>query len=50
MTECTIPTQRHFTAYASLAALGVQLKHLDVFGPIRETVTIARDVGETLTE
>src|SRR6266516_4546302 len=42
MTECTIPTQRHFTAYASLAALGVQLKHLDVFGPIRETVTIAQ--------
>ena len=38
--ECSIPTERHFTACASLAALGVQLKHLDVFGPIRETVCI----------
>src|SRR5438128_2137190 len=40
MIECIIPTQRHFTACASLAALGVQLKHLDIFGPIRETVCI----------
>ncbi len=42
MIECSILTERHFTACASLAALGVQLKRLDVFGPIRETVTIAQ--------
>ncbi len=40
MTECSIPMERYFTACASLAALGVQLKHLDVFGPVRETVRI----------
>ncbi len=40
MIECSIPTKRHFTACASLAALGVQLSHLDLFGPIRETVQI----------
>jgi hypothetical protein len=42
MTECTIPTECYFTACASLAALGMQLKHLDLFGPIRETVSIAQ--------
>lgn len=42
MIESIIPIQRHFTARASLAALGVQLKHLDLFGPIRETVLIAQ--------
>ena len=42
MIESIIPTQRHFTARASLAALGVQLKPLDLFGPIRETVLIAQ--------
>ncbi len=50
MIESNIPTQRHFTACASLAALGVQLKHLDVFGPIRERVQIERDVGEARAE
>jgi len=40
--EWSILTERHFTACASLAALGVQLKHLDLFGPIRETVLIAQ--------
>src|SRR5713226_8938489 len=40
MTECSIPMERYFTACASLAALGVQLKHMDVFGPVRETVRI----------
>src|SRR5260221_5367501 len=40
MIECSTPLERHFTACASLAALGVQLKHLDLFGPIRETVSI----------
>lgn len=42
MNESIIPTQRHFTACASLAAIGVQLRHLDLFGPIRETVLIAQ--------
>jgi hypothetical protein len=42
MNESIIPIQRHFTACASLAALGVQLAHLDLFGPIRETVLIAQ--------
>ncbi len=42
MIECSIPMERHFTACASLAALGVQLKYLDVFGPIRETVSISQ--------
>jgi hypothetical protein len=42
MIESIIPTQRHFTACASLAALGVQLKYLDVFGPIREKVAISQ--------
>src|SRR5260221_1304518 len=40
--EWSILTERHFTACVSLAALGVQLKHLDLFGPIRETVLIAQ--------
>ncbi len=38
--KSTIPTERHFTACASLAALGVHVSYLDVFGPIRETVSI----------
>lgn len=42
MIESSIPTQRHFTACASLAALGVKLSHLDLFGPIREEVHIAQ--------
>jgi hypothetical protein len=42
MNEHIIPTECHFTARASLAALGVQLTHLDLFGPIRETVLIAQ--------
>jgi hypothetical protein len=32
----------HSTAHASLAALGVHLRHLDLFGPIREQVHIAQ--------
>ena len=42
MIECIIPAERHFTACTSLAALGVQLKHLDIFGPIREMVLISQ--------
>jgi len=33
---------QHSTAHASLAALGVHLQHLDLFGPIREQVHIAQ--------
>src|SRR5256712_5466274 len=40
MNECSIPTQRHFSACASLAALGVKVRQVDLFGPIRETVHI----------
>jgi hypothetical protein len=53
MIECSTHThimERHFTAYASLAVLGVQLKHLDIFGPIRETVSISRDVPQTCAQ
>ncbi len=42
MNESIIPTERHFTACASLAALGVHVSYLDVFGPIRETVAIGQ--------
>src|SRR5712692_5846936 len=42
MNESNISTERHFTACASLAALGVHVSYLDVFGPIRETVLIAQ--------
>src|SRR5258708_5888079 len=42
MYESITPTECHFTSCASLAALGVQLKHLDLFGPIRERVLIAQ--------
>ncbi|SRR5712692_3234590 len=40
MNESITLTQQHFTACASLAAPGVQLKHLDLFGPIQEAVLI----------
>src|SRR2546421_9894084 len=33
---------RHFSAHASLAAIGVLLRHRDVFGPIRARVRIAQ--------
>jgi Transposase DDE domain group 1 len=42
MTECIILPERHFTACASLAALGVKLSYLNLFGPIRERVLIAQ--------
>src|SRR5438270_386490 len=35
-------TTKHFTGCASLAAVGVKLRQLDVFGPIRKTVRIAQ--------
>jgi hypothetical protein len=46
MTQRTTPdgpaVVSHSTAHASLAALGVHLRHLDLFGPIREQVHIAQ--------
>jgi hypothetical protein len=43
MDESTITAEgRHFSPCASLAALGVRLQELDVFGPIRERLVIAQ--------
>jgi len=39
-TDC--PAVQHSTAHASLAALGVHLCHLDLFGPIRQRVHLAQ--------
>jgi hypothetical protein len=44
--ESLIPTECHFTAYTSLAALGVQLRHLNLFGPIQEAVLFCNTVVE----
>jgi hypothetical protein len=40
MHESNISPARHFSACASLGAIGVQVRHLDLFGPIREEVQI----------
>ena len=40
MNESNIPTTKHFSPAASLAALGVKLSQLDLFGPIRSGVHI----------
>lgn len=42
MNESTTQRTKQFTGCASLAALGVHLRQLDVFGPIRQTVRIAQ--------
>ena len=42
MNESTTKVTRHFTGFASLAAVGVKLKQLDLFGPIRKSVQIAQ--------
>src|SRR5215813_13348518 len=45
MSQPTIPGDgcvQRSTAHASLAALGVHLRYLDLFGPIREHVHIAQ--------
>jgi hypothetical protein len=42
MTESTTKTTRHFTPCASLAAIGVKLRQLDLFAPIRQQVRIAQ--------
>ena len=36
-------TTNHFTGCASLAAVGVKLRQLDVFGPICKSVHIAQN-------
>jgi Transposase DDE domain group 1 len=40
MNECITQKTQHFTASASLAAIGVKLSQLDFFGPIRTQVQI----------
>jgi hypothetical protein len=40
MNESNTPTTKHFSPAASLAALGVKLSQLDLFGPIRTEVQI----------
>ena len=40
MNECSTNQTQHFTGCASLAALGVKLSQLNLFGPIRTTVQI----------
>jgi hypothetical protein len=42
MNESITHTTNHFTGCASLAALGVKLKQVDLFGPIRQMVRIAQ--------
>jgi Transposase DDE domain group 1 len=40
MNESITPTTNHFTACATLAAMGAKLQQLDLFGPIRTRVQI----------
>ena len=42
MKQSITQTERHFTANASLAAIGVKLHQVDLFGPIGQTVRIAQ--------
>lgn len=42
MNESTTPLTKHFSSCASLAAIGVKLQALDLFGPIRKSVHIAQ--------
>src|SRR5215472_8219992 len=42
MNESTTKRTKRFTGCASLAALGVKLRQLDLFGPIRKHVQIAQ--------
>src|SRR5438093_7567573 len=42
MNESTTKTTKSFTGCASLAAIGVKLRQVDLFGPIRQTVRIAQ--------
>jgi hypothetical protein len=44
-------SRKQFSSCASLAALGIKLKDLDLFGPIREQVKIAqKTVKDTPSE
>ncbi len=40
MNQSITPTTKHFSPAASLAAIGVKLNQLDLFGPIRTEVQI----------
>ena len=42
MSESSTATTRRFSPRTSLAALGVRLRSLDLFGPVRDTVHIAQ--------
>jgi hypothetical protein len=43
MTQSNMPAQqRHFSARTTLAAVGIKVRSLDLFGPIRERVKIAQ--------
>ena len=43
MTQSNMPAQqRHFSPRATLAAVGIKVRSLDLFGPIRERVKIAQ--------
>ncbi len=42
MNEYSTKATKHFTGCASLAAVGVKLRQLDLFGPIRQSVQIAQ--------
>jgi hypothetical protein len=42
MNECITKTTCHFSPAASLAALGVKMQQLDLFGPIRQRVQIVQ--------
>lgn len=42
MNESITKTTQHFSARASLAALGIKLKQVDLFGPVRQMVRMPR--------
>jgi hypothetical protein len=42
MNESITKTTQHFSARASLAAIGIKLKQVDLFGPVRQMVHIAQ--------
>lgn len=42
MKECITPSPSHFTKASSLAALGVKLRHIQLFEPIQQLVHIGQ--------
>jgi hypothetical protein len=46
MNEFTTKPTKTFTGCASLAALGMKLRQIDLFGPIRDRVQIKQKNGE----